>query len=68
MGCSSSSEEYEMNEDKDVALIMTMYMDKNKRPKHGDSIVDREMICRLRQDGHNRLMVNYFGQNMAFPE
>lgn len=53
---SSSEEEYDMDEEEDIALII--WMEKNKMPKYGGFVVGREVIPRLRKDRHNRLMRN----------
>lgn len=57
-----------MDEDENIAFIMMMHMHKNKRPKLGGSIVGCELIHRLRQDGHNRPMLNYFASNPVYTE
>lgn len=57
----------EWDEDEDIAILMLMDMQKNKRPK-GGSDVGREVICRRRQDGHQRLMVDNFVANPVYPE
>jgi hypothetical protein len=39
---SFSTEEFDMGEDEDIALILLLH--KNKRPKHGGSVIGRERI------------------------
>jgi hypothetical protein len=58
---SSSEEEDEWDEEDDLALLMMMEMEQNKRRKHGGSRVGREVIRRRRQEGHQRLILDYFG-------
>lgn len=58
---SSSEEEEEWDEDEELALLMMMDMEQNKRPKHGGSRVGREVLRRRRQEGHERIMLDYFG-------
>ena len=45
---SSSKEKYEFDEDDDIAMIMLIDMEKNKRPKYCGSVIDREVIRRSR--------------------
>jgi hypothetical protein len=63
---SSSDEEWELEEDEDIAMVLMLH--KNKRPKHGGSVFGRETLRRLRQDADNTLMRNYFGPTPVFPE
>ena len=60
----SSEEEFDMEEEEDLAMILAMHI--NKKPKHGGSV--REKIWRDRIDAHNRLMKNYFVENPTYPE
>lgn len=64
---SSSEDEYEYDMNKeDISFILMMH--KIKRLKHGGYVFGREVIRRMRQDGHNRLMLNYFGPNLMYGE
>lgn len=38
---SSFEEEYEWEEDEGISIIIIVHMQKNKRPKHGGSVVGR---------------------------
>ena len=62
----SSEEEFDMEEEEDLAMIISMHI--NKKPKHGGSVMGREKIWRDRIDAHNRLMKNYFMENPTYPE
>jgi hypothetical protein len=55
-----------MNEDDTIATILLLH--KNKRLKHGGPVLSRERIRRLRIDGHNKQMLNYFFPNPVYPE
>lgn len=67
--CDSSSEEkYEFDEDDDIAMIMLIDMEKNKRPKHGGSVIDREVIRRSQLHRHNKLILDYFSANLVYLE
>lgn len=57
----SSEEDEEWDEEEDLAILMMVEMEQNKRPKHGGSRVGREVIHRRRQEGHQRLVLDYFG-------
>jgi hypothetical protein len=63
---SSSDDEYDMNEDEDIAMILLLY--KKKRPEHGGSVFGRERIRRLRIDGQNKLTLNYLFSNSVYLE
>lgn len=65
---SSSEEEYEWDKDNNIDLIMMVHMEKDKRPKHGDFVIGREVIRRRRQEGNHGLMINYFRPNPVYPE
>ena len=65
-GDSSSDEKFNMNEEEKNMLILTMHA--KKRVKHGGSVFGCEVIPRIRQDGHNRLMLNYFAPNLVYLE
>jgi hypothetical protein len=45
-----------------------LLLHKNKRPKHGGSVIGRERIWRLRIDADHKLMLNYFVVNEVYPE
>ncbi|KAI4973986.1 hypothetical protein ZWY2020_041767 [Hordeum vulgare] len=62
----SSEEEFDMEEEEDLAMIIAMHI--NKKPKHGGSVMGREKIWRDRIDAHNKLMKNYFVENPTYPE
>jgi hypothetical protein len=55
-----------MNEDEAVTMIFMIH--KNKRPKHGASVFDHQVIYRKRIDVDERIMRNYFNPNPIFPE
>ena len=64
---SSDDEEFDLDEDEAIAMILLMH--KNKRPKkHGGSVFGRAVIPRERIDADQRLMRNYFNENPIFPE
>lgn len=63
---SSSNEEYDMIEEEDIALLVTMH--KKKRPKNGGFAFGRELLRSDRQEAHTRLMHNYFGPNAVHLE
>ena len=65
---SSSREEYEWEEEKDIAMIKIVHMEKNKWLKHGGSVVGHEVIHRRRLDGNSRLMLDYFCPNPVYPK
>ena len=56
----SSEEEFDMEEEEDLAMILAMHINK---PKHGGSVMGRQKIWRDRIDAHNRLMRHYFVEN-----
>ena len=62
----SSEEEFDMEEEEDLAMILVMHI--NKKPKHGGSVMGRQKIWRDRIDAHNRLMRHYFVENPTYPE
>jgi hypothetical protein len=55
---SSDDEEYDMQEDEAIAMVLIMHM--NKRPKHVGSLFGHEVIHRERMEADARLMRNYF--------
>jgi hypothetical protein len=63
---SFSTEEFDMGEDEDIAMILLLH--KNKRPKHGGSVIGRERIPRLQIDADHKLMLNYFVVGEVYPE
>ena len=62
----SSEEEFDMEEEEDLAMILAMHI--NKKLKHGGSVMGRQKIWRDRIDAHNRLMRHYFVENPTYPE
>ena len=46
----SSEEEFDIEEEEDLAMILAMHI--NKKPKHGGSVMGREKIWRDRIDAH----------------
>ena len=64
----TSDEEFDMDEDEDVAMLLMMHHEANKRPKHGGSVMGREHIRRQRQEAHAKLMANYFMEIPVYPE
>ena len=62
----SSEEEFDMEEEEDLAMILTMHV--NKKPKHSGSVMGRQKIWRDRIDAHNRLIRHYFAENPTYPE
>ena len=62
----SSEEEFDMEEEEDLAMILAMHI--NKKPKHGGSVMGRQKIWRDRIDAHNRLIRHYFAENPTYPE
>lgn len=61
---SSSEEEFEWDEDEDIAIKMMVHVE-SKRPKNGGFLVGREVICRWRLDGDNKVMLDYFWPNQC---
>ena len=53
----SSEEEFDMEEEEDLAMILAMHI--NKKPKHGGSVMGRQKIWRDKIDADNRLMRHY---------
>ena len=49
----SSEEEFDMEEEEDLAMILAMHI--NKKPKHGGSVMGRQKNWRDRIDAHNGL-------------
>ena len=47
---SSSDEEFDLHEEEDIAMLVTMH--KGKKPKHGGSVYGRAFIRRERIDAH----------------
>ena len=62
----SSEEEFDMEEEEDLAMILAMHI--NKKPKHGGSVMGRQKIWRDMIDAHNRLIRHYFAENPTYPE
>ena len=62
----SSEEEFDMEEEEDLAIIVAMHI--NKKPKHGGSVMGRQKIWRDKIDADNRLMRHYFVKNPTYPE
>lgn len=63
---SSKDEEFDLAEEKDIALLVAMH--ERKKPKHDGSVFGREFIRRERVQAHERLMCNYFGTPHVFSE
>lgn len=49
----------------DISIIMMVHMEKNKRSKHGGSVVGRDVIRKRELVAHNRLMLDYFSPNLV---
>ncbi|KAE8786419.1 hypothetical protein D1007_39771 [Hordeum vulgare] len=62
----TANEEMDMDKDEDIAMLLMMH--KNKRPKHGGSVMGREYIRRQRAEAHAKLRANYFVERPVFPE
>ena len=62
----SSEEEFDMEEEEDLAIIVAMHI--NKKPKHGGSVMGRQKIWRDKIDADNRLMRHYFVENPTYLE
>ena len=62
----SSEEEFDMEEEEDLAMILAMHI--NKKPKHGGSVMGRQKIWRDKIDADNRLMRHCFVDNPVYPE
>ena len=62
----SSDEEFDLQEEKDIAMILAMHI--NKKSKHGSLVFGRQKLWRKMIDGHNKLMRNYFVKNPIYPE
>jgi hypothetical protein len=62
--CSSSKEMNEWNEEKYVFILMLIGIEKNTRPKHGGSIVGREAIHMIMQEGNK---LNYISPSPVYP-
>ena len=61
----SSEEEFDMEEEEDLAMILAMHI--NKKPKHGGSVMGWQKIWRDRIDARNRLIRHYFVENPHIP-
>ena len=68
MDYSSSDDEWDMSEEEDIAMIMALHHNRNKRPKHGGSVLGREKLWRERIEGHNKLMRHYFVEQPIYLE
>ena len=66
MSSCSSEEEFDMEEEEDLAMILAMHI--NKKPKHGGSVMGRQKIWKYRIDAHNILIRHYFADNAVYPE
>ena len=62
----SSEEEFDMEEEEDLAMILAMRI--NKKSKHGGSVMGRQKIWTDSIDAHNGLMRHYFVENPTYPE
>ena len=56
----TSDEEFDAQEEEDIAMLLTVHNRMNKRPKHGGSTMGREYIRRQPEEAHAKLMANYF--------
>ena len=63
---SLSGEEFDLNEEEDIAMLVAMH--KRKKPKHGGSVYGHAFIRRERVEAHMRLMRKYFGSPSIFSE
>ena len=61
----SSEEEFDMEEEEDLAMILAMHI--NKKPKYGGSAMGRRKNWRDMIDAHNRLIRHYFAENPTYP-
>uniref|UniRef100_A0A453D4S7 Uncharacterized protein n=1 Tax=Aegilops tauschii subsp. strangulata TaxID=200361 RepID=A0A453D4S7_AEGTS len=50
----------------DLAMILAVHI--NKKPKHGGSVMGRQIFWRDRIDAHNRLMRHYLVENPTYPK
>jgi hypothetical protein len=62
---SSDDEEYDMQEDEAIAMVLIMHM--KKRPKHVSLLFDREVIHHERMEADARLMRNYCNPMLHSP-
>jgi hypothetical protein len=46
----TSDEEFHIEEEEDIGMVLTLHADKNKRSKHGGSVIGRETLKRERAD------------------
>ena len=60
------NEEFDIQEEEAIAMLLLLH--KNKKPKHGGSVIDREYIRRERLEAHAKLIRNYFVDNPVYPE
>lgn len=60
----SSDEEFDIEEEEDIAMILAMHV--NKKPKHGGLVMGRQKIWRDKIDADNRLMRHYFVANTVY--
>ena len=60
----SSEEEFDIEEKEDLAMILTMHI--NKKMKHDGSVMGQQKKDRI--DAHNRLIRHYFAENPTYPE
>ena len=64
----TSDEEFEREEEEDIAMILAVHEHINKRPKHGGSALGHTKLRRERFDAAARLMRNYFVEHPIYPE
>ena len=64
----TSDEEFDAQEEEDIAMLLMVHSRMNKRPKHGGSTMGREYIRRQREEADAKLMANYFVDRPVFLE
>jgi hypothetical protein len=64
----TSDEEFDMEEEEDIAMVLALHAHKNKHPKHGGPVIGWETVKRERADADCRLMHNYSDDPPIYPE
>jgi hypothetical protein len=64
----TSDEEFDMEEEEDIAMVLALHERNNKRSKRGSSVLGTVKLRRERIDADQRLMRNYFIEDPIYPE
>jgi hypothetical protein len=63
----TSDKEFDMEEEEDIAMVLSLHAHKNTRPEHVGSVLGWETIKRERADADCQLMRNYFDEPPIYP-